>query len=252
MEVSPEKARELEPLIQNHKSHITRLEQVMRLLENEQARHLMPFFHHALQARMIVDGNTESLQSTQDVMTLFYAGTAAAAGRRQHGACSGNRGTCMVSSALLGVQVEPDDLGNLKDSMEHYLQDAAEPDFVEAGPLSYTPHVAVHRLLLGQLCAFLCSRLCRLQIWKSTLETNAAGGQMHVRGLAGVQDTLMYESLPLGEVDSRVGQFAKHDMKEKGAKLGEDAEAEDSEVRAPLSCVQLTHVREGMFSMLTQ
>ena len=39
MEVSPEKARELEPLIQNHKSHITRLEQVMRLLENEQARH---------------------------------------------------------------------------------------------------------------------------------------------------------------------------------------------------------------------
>lgn len=29
------------------------------------------------------------------------------------------------------VQVEPNDLGNLKDSMEHYLQDAAEPDFVE-------------------------------------------------------------------------------------------------------------------------
>ena len=55
---------------------------------------------------------------------------------------------------------------------------------------------------------------------------------MHVRGLAGVQDTLMYESLPLGEVDSRVGQFAKHDMKEKGAKPGEDADAEYSEVRA--------------------
>ena len=46
-----------------------------------------------------------------------------------------------VSSTLLGVQVEPDDLGNLKDSMEHYLQDAAEPDFVEAGPLSRTPHM---------------------------------------------------------------------------------------------------------------
>ena len=29
------------------------------------------------------------------------------------------------------TQVEPNDLGNLKDSMEHYLQDAAEPDFVE-------------------------------------------------------------------------------------------------------------------------
>ena len=41
----------------------------------------------------------------------------------------------MIISVLLGVQVEPDDLGNLKDSMEHYLQDAAEPDFVEAGPL---------------------------------------------------------------------------------------------------------------------
>ena len=41
MEVSPEKARELEPLIQNHMSHITRLEQVMRLLENEQARLFM-------------------------------------------------------------------------------------------------------------------------------------------------------------------------------------------------------------------
>ena len=53
-----------------------------------------------------------------------------------------------------------------------------------------------------------------------------------MRGLAGVQDTLMYESLPLGEVDSRVGQFAKHDMKEKGAKPGEEAEAEESEVRA--------------------
>ena len=31
----------------------------------------------------------------------------------------------------MSAQVEPDDLGNLKDSMEHYLQDAAEPDFVE-------------------------------------------------------------------------------------------------------------------------
>ena len=57
------------------------------------------------------------------------------------------------------------------------------------------------------------------------------GAQMHVRGWAGVQDTLMYESLPLEEVDSRVGQFAKHDMKEKGAKPGEEAEAEESEVR---------------------
>ena len=47
MEVGPEKARELEPLIQNHKSHITRLEQVMRLLENEQARHFMLPLHHA-------------------------------------------------------------------------------------------------------------------------------------------------------------------------------------------------------------
>ena len=51
-----------------------------------------------------------------------------------------------------------------------------------------------------------------------------------MRGWAGVQDTLMYESLPLGEVDSRVGQFAKHDMKEKASKPGEEAEAEDSEV----------------------
>ena len=32
---------------------------------------------------------------------------------------------------MMEVQVEPNDLGNLKDSMEHYLQDAAEPDFVE-------------------------------------------------------------------------------------------------------------------------
>ena len=50
-----------------------------------------------------------------------------------------------------------------------------------------------------------------------------------MHGLAGVQDTLMYESLPLGEVDSRVGQFAKHDLKEKGARPGDDAEAEGSE-----------------------
>ena len=76
-------------------------------------------------------------------MTRLYAGDAGA-GRREHGPCSQNRGMFMVSSTLLGVQVEPDDLGNLKDSMEHYLQDAAEPDFVEAGLLSYTPRVAVH------------------------------------------------------------------------------------------------------------
>ena len=49
------------------------------------------------------------------------------------------------AAQLLGVQVEPDDLGNLKDSMEHYLQDAAEPDFVEAGPLPRTPRAASRR-----------------------------------------------------------------------------------------------------------
>ncbi len=37
------------------------------------------------------------------------------------------------------LQVEPNDLGNLKDSMEHYLQDAAEPDFVEVlAPLLFS------------------------------------------------------------------------------------------------------------------
>ena len=36
VEVSPEKDKDLEPLIENHKTHITRLEQVMRLLENDQ------------------------------------------------------------------------------------------------------------------------------------------------------------------------------------------------------------------------
>ena len=43
------------------------------------------------------------------------------------------RGICML------LQVEPNDLGNLKDSMEHYLQDAAEPDFVEVlAPLLFS------------------------------------------------------------------------------------------------------------------
>ncbi len=36
MEVTPGKSRDLEPLIANHKTHIGRLEQVMRLLENDQ------------------------------------------------------------------------------------------------------------------------------------------------------------------------------------------------------------------------
>ena len=36
VEISPEKDKDLEPLIENHKTHITRLEQVMRLLENDQ------------------------------------------------------------------------------------------------------------------------------------------------------------------------------------------------------------------------
>ena len=38
------------------------------------------------------------------------------------------------------MQVELNDLSNLKDSMEHYLQDAAEPDFVEV------PHLLLHKL----------------------------------------------------------------------------------------------------------
>ena len=79
------------------------------------------------------------------------------------------RGTCKVSSMLLGAQVEPDDLGNLKDSMEHYLQDAAEPDFVEAGPLLHTLHASVHRHLLGQPCAFCFGCLCKLQVSESML-----------------------------------------------------------------------------------
>ena len=36
------------------------------------------------------------------------------------------------------AQVVPNDLGNLKDSMEHYLQDAAELDFVEVCEQFYT------------------------------------------------------------------------------------------------------------------
>ena len=36
VEVTPDKSRDLEPLIANHKMHIGRLEQVMRLLENDQ------------------------------------------------------------------------------------------------------------------------------------------------------------------------------------------------------------------------
>lgn len=36
VEICPEKDKDLEPLIENHKMHITRLEQVMRLLENDQ------------------------------------------------------------------------------------------------------------------------------------------------------------------------------------------------------------------------
>ena len=36
VEVTPGKSRDLEPLIANHKTHIGRLEQVMRLLENDQ------------------------------------------------------------------------------------------------------------------------------------------------------------------------------------------------------------------------
>ena len=64
MEVSPDKARELEPLIQNHKSHITRLEQVMRLLENEQARHFMPTIHCAQQARIIGAAKAVRVHST--------------------------------------------------------------------------------------------------------------------------------------------------------------------------------------------
>ena len=36
------------------------------------------------------------------------------------------------------AQVVPNDLGNLKDSMEHYLQDAADFDFVEVREQSYT------------------------------------------------------------------------------------------------------------------
>ena len=79
------------------------------------------------------------------------------------------RGTYEISSMLLGAQVEPDDLGNLKDSMEHYLQDAAEPDFVEAGPLSHTPHASVRRHLLGRPCASCFGRLCGLQVSESML-----------------------------------------------------------------------------------
>ena len=36
MEVTPDKSRDLEPLILNHNMHIGRLEQIMRLLENDQ------------------------------------------------------------------------------------------------------------------------------------------------------------------------------------------------------------------------
>jgi len=36
VEICPEKDKDLEPLLENHKMHITRLEQVMRLLENDQ------------------------------------------------------------------------------------------------------------------------------------------------------------------------------------------------------------------------
>ena len=39
----------------------------------------------------------------------------------------------------------------------------------------------------------------------------------------------MYESLPLGEVDSRVGHIAKHEKDKKNAD-GTDQEQEDSEV----------------------
>ena len=49
VEVTPEKAKELEPLIANHKSHITRLEQVMRLLANEQVIAKLPYVFHAQQ-----------------------------------------------------------------------------------------------------------------------------------------------------------------------------------------------------------
>ena len=49
VEVTPEKSKELEPLIANHKSHITRLEQVMRLLANEQVTAKLPCVLHAHQ-----------------------------------------------------------------------------------------------------------------------------------------------------------------------------------------------------------
>ena len=42
----------------------------------------------------------------------------------------------------------------------------------------------------------------------------------------------MYETLPLGDVDSRVGQFAKHDKDKASAKPLDGAEQEDSEVGA--------------------
>ena len=49
----------------------------------------------------------------------------------------------------------------------------------------------------------------------------------------------MYENLPLGEVDSRVGQFARHD-KEK-AKIADGTEQEESEVQLTQSRCLAAH-----------
>ena len=50
----------------------------------------------------------------------------------------------------------------------------------------------------------------------------------------------MYESLPLGEMDSRVGHIARHKKDKANNTDGTDQEQEDSEVPLPLhACIPL-------------
>lgn len=62
----------------------------------------------------------------------------------------------------------------------------------------------------------------------------------------------MYESLPLGEVDSRVGHIARHDTKDKPKNTdGTDQEQEDTEVplllhaRIPMRIMSLPHCQSS-------
>ena len=73
--------------------------------------------------------------------------------------------------------MEPNDLGNLKDSMEHYLQDAAEPDFVEvlaALPLRLVEDPAAGCLIYSTMTAGLGDYFAGCKALKALLRQRGA------------------------------------------------------------------------------